>query len=326
MTSSEQGERTRRRAGLRLLALPVLAMLAIVAVEARPIQALNSRIVLDLPESYVPSRSFAGFQNEALGVSYVIQELPAAAYDELVEGFTPERLAARAIQDAEIGTLARSGKHVYIRGRQAQAGVAYEKLIVILQAGELTALVTANVPKKALDAKTVSVAEVEAVLAGASIAPTVNERDLYRLGDLGSFKPAGRFLGTARLYTLDGMMEPAGKGEARSAFIVAPSLDQGAVGNVGELAQRLVRSLAGFIDIAPGEPAAIHIAGLAGVAIEAKAVHESDRHEVRVYQALLTRPEGGYYRLVGVARIEDAERLMSEFRRIAASFEPLAQP
>ncbi len=190
----------------------------------------------------------------------------------------------------------------------------------------MTALVTANVPKKALDAKLVSIAEVEAVLASASISPTANERDLYQLGFLGSFKPAGRFLGTARLYTLDGVMEPADKGKARSAFIVAPSLDQGAVTNVGDLAQRLIRTLAGFVDIAPGEPAAITISGLSGVAIEAKAVHESDRHPVRVYQVLLARPEGGYYRLVGSSREEDAERLMPEFRRMAASFEPLAQP
>ena len=329
MTIADRGERTRQWRGAWRAAGLVLALALVLLgnhpLQARPLQALNSRVVLDLPDGYVPARSFAGFQNEALGVSYVVQELPAAAYDELVEGFTPEKLATRAILDAEIGALARPGKHIYIRGRQVQGGVAFEKLIIVLKADGLTVLVTANVPKKALDSKSVTVADVETVLANATIAATVNERDLYRLGELGPFKPAGRFLGTARLYTLDGVTEPAVKGEARSAFIVAPSLDQGPVGNAGELAQRLIRSLAGFIDIAPGEAVPIRIAGLDGIAIEARAVHESDRRGVRVYQVLLVRPEGGYYRLVGVARAEEAERLMPHFHRIVASFEPLPQ-
>ena len=325
MTTTDRGRRT-RHSGLWLVIGVMSALMGSATVESRPIQALNSRVVLDLPEGYVPSPSFSGFYNEALGVSYVIQELPAAAYQELVQGFTPETLAARAIQDAEIGTLARPGKHIYIRGRQAQAGTAYEKLIVVLMTDGLTVLVTANVPKKALDAKSTSIQEVEAVLASTSIAPTTNARDLFGLGDQGSFKPAGRFLGTARLYTLDGSMEPTDKGKARSAFIVAPSLDQGAVGNAGELAQQLIRTLAGFTDITPAEGAAVKISGLEGVAIEAKAVHESDRHEVRVYQVLLVRREGGYYRIVGVARAEEAERLMPEFRRMAESFVQLPQP
>ncbi len=119
MTTSERGLRARARVlwpelGLAL-ALVAALMVTLVAggpLQARPLQALNSRVVLDLPDGYVPSRSFAGFQNEAQGVSYVIQELPAAAFDELVEGFTPEKLATRAIQDAEVATLARPGKHV----------------------------------------------------------------------------------------------------------------------------------------------------------------------------------------------------------------------
>lgn len=325
MTTTDRCQRTKQSCWAVVIWL-VFAMIGSATVESRPIQALNSRVVLDLPEGYVPSQTFSGFHNEALGVSYVIQELPAEAYQELVQGFTPERLAARAIQDAEIGTLARPGQHIYIRARQAHAGTAYEKLIIVLTTDGLTVLVTANVPKKALDAKSTSIHEVEAVLASTSVAPTINARDLFRLGDEGSFKPAGRFLGTARLYTLDGVMEPTEKGKARSALIVAPSLDLGAVGDAGELAQQLIRSLAGFIDVKPGEGAAIKISGLEGVAIEAKAVHESDRHEVRVYQVLLVRPEGGYYRIVGVARAEEADRLMPEFIRIASSFVQLPQP
>lgn len=317
---------TARRRWAALLAAAVLTALASQAAHARPIQAPNSRVILDIPDGYSPASSFSGFQNDALGVSYVIQELPGEAYDELVEGFTPEKLATRAIMDADVGTLARPGKHIYIRGRQAQGGVAFEKLILVLKAEATTVLVTANLPRKALEAKTVSIADVERVLASATLSPTSNERELYRLREPGPFKPAGRFLGTATLYTRDGQLLPSGKSEARSAFIVAPSLDRGPVGNPTELAQRLVKALAGFKDIEPGEPVPARIAGLEGVAIQAKGANEGNGHPVRIHQVLLVRPDGGYYRLVGVALAEEAESLMPEFKRMSESFQPLAQP
>jgi hypothetical protein len=294
--------------------------------ESRPIQAPNSHVVLDLPDGFAPASSFSGFQHDGLGISYVIQELPPEVYDELIAGFTPETLATRGVMDAEIGTLARPGRHIYIRGRQAQGGAAFEKLIVVIKADAATVLISANVPRKALDTKAVSIADVEAVLAGASISANPNDRALYRLTELGPFKQAGRFLGTATLYTLDGVLAPKAKGEARSAFIVAPSLDRGPVGNANELAQRLVRSLAGFRDIAPGDPLAVKIAGLDGVAIDATAVNEGDGHPVRVHQVLLVRPDGGYFRLVGVARAEEAGKLMTDFKRMSESFKLLEHP
>lgn len=327
MTSLGRGGKPTWRRWRSVYAAAFLALvLAVPSVVGRPIQAPNSHVVLDLPDGYVPASSFSGFQHDGLGISYVIQELPPAAYDELVAGFTPEILATRGVVDAEIGTLARPGRHIYVRGRQAQGGAAFEKLIVVIKADVATVVISANVPRRALDSRAVGIEDVEAVLAGATVTSTSNDREIYRLTQLGPFKPAGRFLGTATLYTLDGTLAPKEKGAARSAFIVAPSLDRGPVGNATELAQRLVTSVAGFKDVRPGEPVAVKIGGLDGLAIDATAVNEGDGHPVRVHQVLLVRPDGGYFRLVGVARAEEAASLMTDFKRMSESFELLQHP
>src|SRR5204862_328935 len=90
---------TARKMRLRLgvwLALPALALLlgmsAAAPVAATPQQAPNSRVVIDLPPDYAPSPLFSGFQNEALGVSFIILEAPAAEYDKMAQGFTPQEL------------------------------------------------------------------------------------------------------------------------------------------------------------------------------------------------------------------------------------------
>ena len=60
--------------------------------------------------------------------------------------------------------------------------------------------------------------------------------------------------------------------------------------------------------------------GLAGIVVEADAVHVSDGMAMRLFQVVLAPPQGGYYRLIGVARADEAERLLPEFRRMADSF------
>ena len=95
------------RNALRALVIMWSALFAAVSANASPQQAPNSRVVLDLPEEYVPSPLFAGFQNERSGVSYVILEAPASEYDKMAQGFTAEGLASRGVTDATSGKLDR---------------------------------------------------------------------------------------------------------------------------------------------------------------------------------------------------------------------------
>ena len=165
-------------------------------------------MVLDLPAGYQPSALFSGFQNDELGVSYVILEVPAKAYEELAAGFASAELAKRGLTDAAKGTLPRSDDYIYMRARQKSPAGTYAKFFVLLRTHDQTVLISTNVPAAAINSGTVSVDDVERVLATARTVDVTAVKTLYRLGYLGPFREAGSFIGTSRLYTLDGRMEP----------------------------------------------------------------------------------------------------------------------
>lgn len=283
-------------------------------------QAPNSRVLLDLPPGYVASGQFSGFQHEGHGTSIVILEVPLKAYDELASGMTAEKLATRGIRDVARGKLGRADEHVFMRGRQTSQAGDFVKFFVIFKSADLSVLVSANVPAGAIIDGSVKAEEIEQVLASAATTDKRNVRDLYRLDYLGPFKEAGSFVGTSKIYTLDGRMEPERKGEARATFVVAPSLDLRPMADLAEFASRLMDTLSGYTGLKAGEGQKVAIAGMDGIATEATATHAADGRAMRIYQVVLAGKDGGYYRLVGITPTQDADRLMPELHRIAASF------
>lgn len=305
---------TRLLLGLVLLLLgPALAM-------ASPQQAPNSRVVLDLPPAYTPSRLFSGFQNDASGVSYVILEAPVAEYDKMAQGFAAEELAKRGISQVEKGTLDRQDKYVYMRAVQKSEAGTYAKYFVLFRTADQTVLVSVNVPKHALDDGSVNAAEIEKVLASAKTTEKPAVRDLFSLSYLGPFKEAGTLVGTSKVYTLDGRLEPERAGQTRSAFMVAPSLDKRPITEPEKLAVGLLGSLPGYKEFKPGEPRHIHISGLDGVEVEAAAVDADDGKPIHLYQVMLLGNDGGYFRLIGIATPQDMAQIAGEFPKIARSF------
>ena len=315
--------KTHARLGL-LLALPALALLlgmsAPTPVAATPQQAPNSRVVIDLPPDYTPSPLFSGFQNDALGVSFIILEAPAAEYDKMAQGFTPQELAKRGITDARTASLARSDPHVYMRAKQISPAGSYDKFFVLFRTADQTILVSANVPSKAVEDGSVKPEEIERILSSAKTTDKPAVRDLFSLSYLGPFKEAGTLVGTSKVYTLDGRLDPEQRGETRSAFMVAPSLDKRPIGEPDKLAVALLASLPGYRNVKPGEPRDIKIGDLDGVEVSAHAIDEDDNAPVQLYQAMLLGKDGGYFRLIGIATDKDASRIEPEFRKIADSF------
>lgn len=291
---------------------------------ALPQQALNSRVVLDLPAGFEPSPLFSGFTNENLGVSYVIFETPHEAFDELVSGFTPDGLAKRGITSAERGTLPRKDDHIYIRAQQASPAGMYEKFFVVFRTADQSVLVSANVPIETMRDGKVTAAAVESVLSSAKTVPHLAVRELYRLGYLGEFKQAGTVIGTSTVYTRDGKIEPERKGQSRPVFMVAPSLDRRPVKEPQAFATKLLTSLTGYRQLKLSTPTEITVGGLEGISIEATAVDTTEQRPVNILQILLPAPGGGYYRLLGIT--PTSVTLIPEFRRIAQSFELTAAP
>lgn len=302
-----------------LAALSALIALPLSPSRAAPMQATNSRVVLDLPGEFTASKLFSGFQNETSGVSYVILELPPQAYDELAAGFQGPEFAKRGLTDAVSGKLARTDSYIYMRARQQTPAGAYAKFFVLFKTADQTVLVSANAPLAAVESGSIAPADIERALASAHTAAAAATQDLYKLGYLGPFKPAGTLVGTSTLYTLDGRMEPERKGEVRSTLVVAPSLDQRDIHKPETLATGLLSSLSGFKGISAGKPQRQVINGVEAVSLDAEAVDSEHEAPVRIHQTLLLPKSGGYIRLLGIATEADKQRLAPEFARIADS-------
>ena len=250
----------------------------------------------------------------------MILEAPASEYDKMAQGFTAAEFAKRGITDASTAKLQRSDPHIFMHARQKSAAGTYQKFFVLFRTKDQTVLVSSNVPARAVADGSVTVDEIEKVLATATTAGQPAVHDLFSLSHLGPFKEAGTLIGTSTVYTLDGRLEPERAGVTRSAFMVAPSLDKRTIGNPKKEAVALLASLSGYKGIKTEEPREVTIGGLPAVETWASAIDADDNVPVRLYQALVECKDGGYFRLIGIATPGDVERLNAEFPQIAGSF------
>lgn len=311
-----------RAIGLVCCPLAAFVLAGAPSSHARPQQAPNSRVVIDLPEDYVPAPRFAGFQNDATGVSFVILEAPAKAFDEMKDGFTADNLAKKGIVDVTRGELARTDTHVFMRARQPSPAGVYAKFILLFKGGGQTVLVSVNAPEAAIKDGRVKVADIEAALASTSTATAQTRRELYRIGYAGPFKQAGTPTGTTTVFTLDGKLTPAekDKDKARAALIIAPSLDKRPVPDAASAAKNLIGTLAGYKELKVTNERDVKISGLQGVSLDATARDADSGETVVLRQVLLVGGGGGYYRMIAIAPEKDAERLMPEFSKMMESF------
>jgi hypothetical protein len=265
---------------------------------------------------------FAGFIDEASGGSVVVVEMAEPAFADLDAGLTGEALAQNGITNVRRLSLKRSDVHVYLRGEQASAAGVYEKFIAVIRERGVTALVTANIPKAAVKPDATTVSEIERAFSSIRIAAAPAPlRDLFRLKDLGRFKPAGQRLGSARIFKPDGQSGPRDGSDGRPILIVAPSLDRRPVMTPAEQAARLLAGLPGLTSIRSLGQRSVVVAGLQGIEIEARAVDRETGAKVAVLQILLVAPEGGYFRIIGQVDATGSESYLPEFRRIAETFE-----
>ena len=288
---------------------------------ASPQQAPNSRVVLDLPAGYTPSPLFSGFQNDASGVSFIILEAPVAEYDKMAQGFTAEELAKRGITDVQKVDLARTDPHVYMRAHQKSAAGDYAKFFVLFRTADQTILVSVNVPQRSIEDGSVKMEDIEKVLASAKTTEKAAVRDLYSLGYLGPFKEAGTLVGTSKVYTLDGRLEPERAGDNAVGVHGGAIPRQSARSTTPRSNRRPCLPACLAIGISrPARPSRSASPASMGSSSSAQAVDTDDNVPVHLYQALLLGKDGGYFRLIGIATDADKARLPAEFEKIARSF------
>jgi len=289
--------------------------------QVRGQQASGSRVMLDLPGSYTPAKQFAGFVDETAGVSFVILEMPVAAYEQLANGLTAEALASKGIMNAAAAKLERHEPYLYMLGEQTSGQGLVGKYLMAFRNEEITALITANVRKTSIDSGAISVGDIERIFASARIADTAAPtKNLFELDYLGPFKAAGTILGTSRAFTLDGRFEPSKPGERRALVIVAPSLNERILPDPDAQAETLFKGLPGVRDTTISERSHVSVSAAQSIEIVGAAFEQDGTGGVALYQLLVLPSKGGHYRIVGQIPVEAAAVLMPELRKIAQSF------
>lgn len=289
-------------------------------------QAPNSRVAMEVPENFTASDRFSGFVDEKSGASFVIMEMPGAAYDDLKTiGDKADALAQKGIVEIrKVELPGRAGDHVYVTGRQNTPAGDYGKYIFVLREADLTAMITANVPRQAIDSKTVTPAQIERAFLSATVkAEALKGADLFSLGYLGPFKETITVLGSSKAYSLTGKIPEAGvaRPNVDPIFVVSPSASRQPIPDVRSAAQTSFRSIGGLSSHEVKSEKDVVIAGLKGYEISGEGM---DRNGTRtgLYVVLLAMEGGGYYVMAGSASAADMPTYLPEFQRIALGFAP----
>ena len=295
---------------------------------AEPRQAPGSRVALDLGDSFSPSDRFSGFVDEKSGASFVVVEMPASAYQEVKQiADSADALAAQGLRNPAKSELAgRKGEYVYFTGKQTSLDREFEKFVLIMRENGVTAMISANIPETALANASITKAQIEATLAGAAVKDATSKGpELFRLGYLGPFKEAFGLMGSSKGYNTSG--QPPAPGANRVAkeptLLIAPSTDTRLIVDPKTAAQRSFQTFSGLKDGKIESEKEVTIAGLKGHQIVGEAVEATSGGTIGLYLLLLAGDPGGYYAIVGTSPIADMPKMLPEFEKIAASFEPL---
>ncbi len=221
-----------------------------------------------------------------------------------------------------------NGEYVYFTGKQTVTGSEYAKFILIFREGETTAMVTANVPRAAIDAGTLTTAQVENTLATAAVKATPADAvELFRFSYLGPFKESFGLMGTSKAYSISG--SPPKPGENRMikepTLIVSPSLDSRPIIDPKAAAERAFKALGGLKDKKVDSEQAVTIADLKGYQIIGEASDATADARVAVTLVILAGTPGGYYAMIGTSPIGEKDKFMPELDKVIMSFEPVEQ-
>jgi outer membrane biosynthesis protein TonB len=135
-------------AGAGLAVLLLSLVVAMPSHAAEPAFPPGSRIGLVPPTGMVISDAFAGFADPEKNAAILIATLPAAAYSQLDKTLDSEELRKQGISlEKREPMRLDAGKGFLLTGRQVAGKERYRKWLLVLAAGDITALVSVQVPE-----------------------------------------------------------------------------------------------------------------------------------------------------------------------------------
>jgi outer membrane biosynthesis protein TonB len=178
-------------AGAGLAVLLLSLVVAMPSRAAEPAFPPGSRIGLVPPTGMVISDAFAGFADPEKNAAILIATLPAAAYSQLDKTLDTEELRKQGISlEKREPMRLDAGKGFLLTGRQVAGKERYRKWLLVLAAGDITALVSVQVPESDTAYPNNIVRTALATLAVRQKVPEQEQLGLlpFTVGDLAGFR------------------------------------------------------------------------------------------------------------------------------------------
>ena len=314
-------QRLAPRLGAAALLLALLA--AAPARAADPVFPPGARIGIAPPGQMMPSRSFSGFEDRALGSVILTIELPAAAYAELEKSMTIDMLAKQGlVVEKREPFVIGNGKAVLMSGRQESGGNRFRKWILLAAASDLTAIVTVQIPEGA--AKSYPDAAVKSALATLSvrITPVSEQMELlsFRLDELAGFRIA-RVTPPNALLLIDGPQDDVDNSKQSHLVVAVGPGGPEQAGDRGEFARQAMSAVPGFKEMRITSAEPMRLGGQQAYEVRADAKNAKTDTPVTIVQ-WLRFGSGGFVRMVGVAPKDVWSEAFPRFRAIRDGVTP----
>jgi hypothetical protein len=287
------------------------------ALAAEPVFPPASRVGIVPPQDMTVSRRFSGFENEEKAAAINFVEMPAAAYEQLVKGFSKEALKRQGLNETSRETLKLGGSTGVLIGATMQGPVQGRKWVMAVKGDDVAALVIAQV-RGGQDGY--SEAQIRDALKSVSLRGPVSLEEQvsalpFRLGDKAGFRPVRVISGNSVLFT-DGPQDTI-KAVEQPVLIVASSL--GVPPPAGERRNQFARAALNsnqiLKDIKLERSESFRFRGQEWHEIVAKAVEAESGQPIIVMQTIRFDSDR-YVRMVGLTRVEQRDQNLPRFRTV----------
>jgi hypothetical protein len=326
-----------RRALCSIATVFAVVLLTMPARAADPIFPTGSRIGLVPPQGMVASKNFEGFEDIDNKAAILLATLPADAFAQLDKSMVPEALKTQGLDiEKREPFVANAGTGFLLSGKQATPTGPIRKLMLVVPAGDVTALVNIQLPEQDTVYTDKAVHAALATLAARAGVPDAERLSLmpFTVGDFAGFRIDDVWPGRAMML----IDAPAGKSaddkapadktaegskrDADARFLIAA-----AAGGPDEAKDRddfarvVFGQIGGISNVQIQDAEPLRINGNAGYETLANAKDPETGGDLKVVQ-WLRFGGGSYLQMIGVAHANAWSDVFTRMRTLRDSVEP----
>ncbi len=309
---------------LALLVVCVLAAASLPAAATDPIFPLGSQIGMVPPPGLAASTSFPGFEDPDNSVFIRLIALPGNAYGEIEKTMTNDALRKQGMTvDKRENLTLPNGKGLLIAARQQADAVRLHKWLFVAPFGEITALVSFEVPSKAVARyPEATIRTAMATVAVRADVPDTEKLSLlpFKLGDLAGMRVVRVVPGVA-LQLTDGPQDTLDAyAQAHLVISAAPGGPQ-QTRDRDQFARVALTGLPPLKDVRMVSAESMRIGGQPGHEIRAEGRSPQNDAEIEIVQ-WLRFGTGAYLRILGFGPKQSWTDHFTRFRAVRDGLEP----